>query len=204
MTEGGAIEEMPVENVLAALPSLSSKRLLLRKLRRQDLDDLHALTSDPRVTDTLSWETHRSVESSRLYLEGLIERYDRAELAPWGVEHRADGCLIGTCGFITWYRHDTRAEVAYALAWPYWGQGLATEALRATIDFGFARMGLNRIEARCLVENAASARVMEKAGMHLEGVMREHIFLKGRYRDLKLYAVLRREHEAARLHVGTP
>jgi len=113
------------------------------------------------------------------------------------VEHRADGKLIGTCGFVTWFRHDARAEVAYALARPYWGQGLGTEAMRAVTAFGFTSMRLNRIEARCLIENRASARVLEKAGMRLEGVMRQHIFLKGGYRDLQLYATLKDEHQRA-------
>ena len=76
----------------------------------------------------------------------------------------------------------------------YWGRGLMPEALRAMIAFGFERMGLNRIEARCIAENAASARVMEKVGMTYEGTLRQREFIKGAYRDMKLYAILKSEY----------
>ena len=72
------------------------------------------------------------------------------------------------------------------------------EAVRAMIRFGFGRMGLNRVEARCAAENAASARVMEKAGMSHEGTLRQREFLNGAYRDMKLYAILRKDIVRAR------
>ena len=62
------------------------------------------------------------------------------------------------------------------------------------IRFGFERMNLNRIEARCIAENVASTRVMEKAGMTHEGTLRQREFIKGAYRDMKLYAILKSEH----------
>ena len=94
------------------LPPLDTDRLLLRPLREDDLLDLHACMSDPEVTRYLSWEAHRTVEASRSFLRDIIDRYSRGELAPWGLEHRADGRLIGTCGFVTWFRNDARAEIA--------------------------------------------------------------------------------------------
>jgi ribosomal-protein-alanine N-acetyltransferase len=66
--------------------------------------------------------------------------------------------------------------------------------VRAMIAFGFEKMDLNRVEARCVAENTASARVMEKAGMTYEGTLRQREFLKGAYRDMKLYAILRGEY----------
>jgi ribosomal-protein-alanine N-acetyltransferase len=66
------------------------------------------------------------------------------------------------------------------------------------IDLGFERLGLNRISAMCLPENTASARVMEKAGMTYEATLREYMFFKDRYHDLKVYPILRREWEASR------
>jgi [ribosomal protein S5]-alanine N-acetyltransferase len=65
--------------------------------------------------------------------------------------------------------------------------------VQAVIRFGFGRMKLNRIQARCIAENTDSARVMEKAGMTYEGTLRESEFIKGAYRDMKIYSILRRE-----------
>jgi ribosomal-protein-alanine N-acetyltransferase len=66
-----------------------------------------------------------------------------------------------------------------------------TEAVKAVISFGFHVMFLNRIQATCMLDNAASARVMEKVGMQYEGILREYAFFKNQYLDLKLYAILK-------------
>ncbi|MDQ4002222.1 MAG: GNAT family N-acetyltransferase, partial [Actinomycetota bacterium] len=76
------------------------------------------------------------------------------------------------------------------------GRGLTSEAVRALISFGFEKMNLNRIEVRCIAENVASARVLEKAGMTCEGTLRQREYIKGAYRDIKLYATLKSEHRS--------
>ncbi len=90
-----------------------------------------------------------------------------------------------------------RAELGYVLSREHWGKGLTPEAVRAVSRFGFGRMKLNRVEARCIAENTASARVMEKAEMAYEGTLRKREFIKGAYRDMKLYSILRREYSRA-------
>lgn len=84
-----------------------------------------------------------------------------------------------------------RAEMGYALSRNYWNQGLITEAVRTILAFGFNELNLNRIEARCISENIGSERVMQKVGMHYEGLIREQMFVKGRYVNVKLYSALK-------------
>ena len=69
-----------------------------------------------------------------------------------------------------------------------------TEAVKEVIKFGFEKMKLNRIEARCMIGNIASEKVMEKVAMTFEGIMREQMYAKGVFRDLKMYPLLRREY----------
>ena len=71
-----------------------------------------------------------------------------------------------------------------------------TEIIREVVGFGFKSMGLNRIEATCDALNVGSWRVMEKAGMSLEGVKRQDIFIKGHFRDSRLYSILKSEWES--------
>jgi len=97
--------------------------------------------------------------------------------------------IIGTCSYVQIDPHFKVAELGYALSSDYWGMGLASEAALALVNFGFSHVGFQRIEARCMVENAASVRVLEKVGMRLEGVLRKGIYCKGAARDLRLYAV---------------
>jgi ribosomal-protein-alanine N-acetyltransferase len=123
----------------------------------------------------------------------LVERYENAEAAEWGIVYKGNGRFIGSCGIVGWDLENARAEMGYVLSQKYW-QGLMSEAVRAMLAFGIEKMGLNRIEARCTVENAASACVMEKAGMLYEGTLRQREFIKGAYRDMKVYSILRSDH----------
>ena len=182
-----------IDELLAELPTLETERLLLRKITPADEADVFAYGSDPEVSKYMPWEPHQSLEDTRAYLATVFERYRQHTPGPWGIVHKGDAKLIGTCAYHDWQRNDRRAEIGYVLSRSYWGQGYMAEATRAIIAFGFREMNLNRVQAMCDVPNIGSARVMEKIGMRFEGVLREYFFEKGRYIDLKLYSILRSE-----------
>jgi ribosomal-protein-alanine N-acetyltransferase len=184
--------------VFADFPELETERLLLRKMRLDDAEAMFAYASDPEVTRYVLWDTHRSIEDSETFLRFAIEGYESGDFGGWGVVFKDSGVFIGTCGLDAGYAPEhARAELGYVLSREHWGKGLMPEAARAVIAYGFGRLGLNRIQARCIAENTASARVMEKAGMTYEGTLRESEFIKGAYRDMKLYSILRREYHQA-------
>lgn len=145
-------------------PDLQTERLLLRRLTREDAADIFAYASDPEVARLTTWEAHRTLDDSLQYLERVRTWYDEGFGGPWGLVLKDTGTLVGTCGLAVVPEH-YRAELGYAIARSCWGQGLMTEAALAAIHFGFVSLGLNRIEARCRLDNIASARVMEKCGM---------------------------------------
>lgn len=191
---------MEVADIFGDLPGLETERLLLRRVTADDVDDIFDYACDSDVAAHTTWEPHATVQDSRRFVESVLQKYAAAEVAPWGLVLKTDGRLVGTCGFVYWAPRHGRAEVAYALAHRLWGRGLMTEAVRRVLSFGFEVMGCNRIEARCLPENVASAAVMGKGGMCYEGVIREQIYVKGAYRNVRLYSVLAREW----LRVGAP
>lgn len=172
-------------------PILETPRLTLRRLRLADAEDMFAYASDPQVSQYVTWDSHRSVENSRAFLHSVVTRYQNDEIAVWGIVAKATGRLIGTIGYHDWAFQHQRAEIGYALGRAYWGQGLMTEAARVVIDWGFRAHELYRIQAMCLPANIGSARVMEKAGMQFEGVLRGYVIHKGVPGDMQLYAILR-------------
>lgn len=189
---------MTPQDIFSDLPRLETERLILRKLRAEDDEAVFAYASDPEVARYVGWDVHRSIEDSRAYIDVTLESYANGDPASWGIETRDTGTLIGAAGFFNWDLTHARAEFGYSLRRRYWNLGYTTEAALAMIDFGFTTMELNRIEAQCAPSNVASARVMEKAGMSYEGLLRERMFTKGMYRDLKIYSILRSEWEARR------
>ena len=103
-----------------------------------------------------------------------------------------DGAGVG--GISLMLRSDVyrqSAEVGYWLGEPFWGRGIASEALRAVTDYAFATFDVIRLEAGVFGWNPASARVLEKAGYVLEGRLRNAIVKDGRVGDRLIYGLLR-------------
>ena len=122
-----------------------------------------------------------------------MRQYRNAAPGTFAIALRDGGKVIGTIGFM-WVQRDNRsAEVGYSLSRAYWNRGYMSEALRAVLDFGFTKLNLNRIEAQHECDNPASGHVMKNAGMRHEGTLRERIYNKGRYADVELYAIVRRD-----------
>jgi [ribosomal protein S5]-alanine N-acetyltransferase len=173
---------------------LTTDRLLLREFAENDWPAVLAYQSDPRYLRLYHW-TERSAEDVQTFVQMFIgyqreqPRY-RFQIA---IVLRAEGRLIGNCGVRKKSPDALEADMGYEIAPPYWGQGYATEAARAILAFGFDELKLHRISATCLADNLASARVLEKIGMGLEGRLRENDWFKGRWWDTLLYAIL--EHE---------
>lgn len=178
------------------MPDLDTPRLRLRRLTMHDADDIYRYSKDPEVARHVLWDAHRSIGDSRSYLRYMIRRYRNHEPASWGIEYRETGEIVGTIGFMWIQTDNSAAEVGYSLARRMWNQGIMTEALRAVIDFGFRRMNLNRIEAQHETTNPASGAVMRKCGMVKEGTLRQRLYNKGRYVDVDLYAILRKDYSA--------
>jgi len=183
------------------LPPLETNRLILRRVLPTDAEAIFSYASRPEVTANLTWRTHRSLEDTYLFIQGLQCGYAEGTAADWGIVCKADGRFVGTIGMAHVSRIHGYGEVGYVLHPDYWGRGIVTEALGAIIDFSFAH-GLNRVEAVHAVENPASGRVMEKAGMQYEGILRQRYSIQGQYRDMKMYSILREEWEYANADNG--
>lgn len=129
--------KIEVKDVFDDLPILETDRLLLQKLRLDDLEDVFEYASDPKVGKYTSWPAHETIEDTREFLNYVLEQYKSGEVAPWGIVYR--GRVVGTCGFLYWDRYSSRAELGYALSSKYWGRGIMTEAVREIISFASRR-----------------------------------------------------------------
>ncbi|MCT2536044.1 GNAT family N-acetyltransferase [Aquibacillus koreensis] len=185
---------MEIADIYGSLPTLETERLILRKVTLQDVEDMYQYGSNPEVSKYVTWDTHQSLSDSKGFIEFIINQYEDMKIAPWGIEYKANSKFIGTVDFVWWEPKQQTAEIGYVIAKECWGKGLTTEAAKALIKFGFQKMDLVRIQARCSSENIGSQRVMEKAGMTYEGTMRKAMLIKGEHRNLKLYSILREEY----------
>ncbi len=184
------MEILKIENIFADLPELETPRLLLRKLKLEDAEDMFEYVSDPGVPKDSTWPLHKSIEDSRACINFSLQHYAKKELGEWGVALKETGKLIGTCGFVWWKPEHAKAEIRGALSRKYWSRGLMTEAVAALMDFGFNEMKLHRLEGLCTPTNFASEKVMLKNGMKFEGILRDVVYDKSGFISLKLYSML--------------
>jgi RimJ/RimL family protein N-acetyltransferase len=145
---------------------IETARLRLRPLTAHDLAEVHGVVlGDPAVT----WDGRaRSVEESR---EALAAKLHHVEVHGFGMQavtDREDGAFLGWAG-LQHLEGGADVELGYYLGRPAWGRGLATELARALVAHGFDELGLERIVAVVRPDNAASRRVLAKAGLHPAG-----------------------------------
>ena len=146
-------------------------RLVLRNFTPDDLPTLHALLSDPDVMRFSVAGPSPSQDATRTILDGHVASYAAHGIGKWAVALRATGEVIGYCGVAMEPVHDLtpEPELGYRLLPQFQGQGYATEAARAALDHCLTLVGLPRVLGIVEPENAASARVLVKLGMTLQG-----------------------------------
>jgi ribosomal-protein-alanine N-acetyltransferase len=174
-----------------SIPELRTDRLVLRAIQPEDVEMYYQrLFADPEVMRFLPG----GEPLPRERLDGLVERsrahWEQHGYGVWVVCDGGDGEIRGQCG-LRYVDEVDETEILYAYSRSSWGRGLATEAARATLAFGFEQSSLQRIVAYAVPDNAASTRVMEKLGMHREGTDRLWDM------DLVRYAIGRKEWEGS-------
>jgi ribosomal-protein-alanine N-acetyltransferase len=167
-------------------------RLVLRPITLADAGDIFAgYAQDAAVTRFMIWRPHRSRSDTEAYItQCMATPPDISRI--YVVLDRSGGDLRGA--FALRQAAPFRLDFGYVLARPWWGQGLMTEVLTEAVDWALRQPAIFRIGAVCDVENIGSARVMEKAGLLREGLLRRWIMhpnVSDEPRDCLSYALVR-------------
>jgi RimJ/RimL family protein N-acetyltransferase len=145
-------------------PILETARLRLRPHTLDDVDASHRMNLDAEVSRfTHDGGVVDRSEVERRIRENVLGDYARYGFGRLVVERKDTGAFIGFCG-LKWLEDLGEVDLGYRLMRAHWGQGYATEASRACVEWGFLELGLERIIALVLPENMASIRVLEKLG----------------------------------------
>ncbi|HYH85302.1 MAG TPA: GNAT family N-acetyltransferase [Pyrinomonadaceae bacterium] len=171
---------------------IRTERLFLRPPEMTDAEAIFdAYARDTEVTRYLSWRADASVAETREFMRGRLEELKAGKKYAWLITKGEGQAGVGMID-ISNDRH--KASVGYVLARTEWGKGYMTEALRAVIGAAFTLPQVYRVWAVCDVDNVGSARVLEKAGMIFEGVLKRwtmHPNVSDEPRDVRCYAVTR-------------
>ena len=181
-------------------PTLHTARLLLRPFTEGDKDAIYALMSNASVLrywDAPPWRERARADRFLARCKEMEQEGSGVRLA---IERTVDGVFVGWCAFMQWNPDFRSALIGYCLAEKAWGQGYATEAAGAMVQWAFDTLDLNRIQSEADTRNRASERVLEKLGFVREGTLRENCIVNGEVSDSSVYGLLRREWEQRASH----
>ena len=174
-------------------PTLHTGRLLLRPVTGADADALFAMHSSAHVLrywDAPPWNERTRAERFITASQRMADDGSGARLA---IDRVSDRTFIGWCSLTRWNPDYRSASMGYCLSDAAWGNGYATEAADAVLQWAFATLDLNRVQAETDTRNTASARVLEKLGFVREGTLREDCIVNGDVSDSWVYGLLRRQ-----------
>ena len=173
-------------------PPLADAVVALRPWRADDVPDKLLAFADP-VVQRFSWpgtEPYTSADARAFFAAQERERLAGIELQFALTPPGDASTVLGGASLHIWSRADAIASVGYWLAAEARGRGVATHAVRLLAAWGFAALGIARLELTCAPDNPASQRVAERCGFTREALLRSHLPFKGGLRDTVMYGLL--------------
>jgi RimJ/RimL family protein N-acetyltransferase len=173
-------------------PRLTTERIRLRPFLADDAALLVQLAGTFEVADTMLSIPHPlSPAAARSMIAANAAQFQAGRSVHFAMEHEVSRDLVGAVELREIDRENANAELAFWVAPAEWGQGYASETASEVLRYGFADLGLNRIQAHHLIRNPSAGAVLSRIGMKQEGVLREFVRKWDVFEDVAVYAALR-------------
>jgi ribosomal-protein-alanine N-acetyltransferase len=172
-------------------PEIKTERLLLRRLIKEDVEQIFNLRSNEDVMKFIGKSPIISMDEAMVFFNLVNNSLENNIGITWAMAlKKTPEKMIGTMGLWRLIKENYRAEVGYMLLPEFWKKGLANEALLKVIEYGFDKMKLHSIEAHISPRNAASASLLKKTGFAKEAYFKEDFFFNGTFEDTAIYSLL--------------
>ncbi len=180
-------------------PVLTSKRLVFRRIKRADVNEVLFLRSDSRVLNYLDKVPAKTKKDAYKFIKIVQDAEKNTDGITWGITLKNENEVIGTIAFWRMQKEHYRAEIGYVLHPNYWGKGIMHEAIAEVIKYGFEVMKLHSIEANVNPANRASIGVLEKNGFKREAYFRENYYFDGKFLDSAIYSLIVSDYDKIKL-----
>ena len=174
-------------------PILETGRLILREITESDASSIFEYLSDSEVMKYYGLEPFKSVKDALDEIAWYQSILKEQTGIRWGITLKNEDKVIGSCGFLNTVSNHYRTDIGFELSQEYWGQGIASEAMNAIIQYAFKNTDIQRIQALIEPLNLASQRMVERAGFLQEGLLRKYEYTCGKFDDLYMYGLLKEE-----------
>lgn len=182
---------MATENIF-----LETDRLIIRDYLPADFSAVHPLVSEPDIYRYQSWGPNTE-EDTKNFIKASVDSQSHSPRLNFDllILDKSTSEVIGSIGVRIQDFEARIADMGYWIKKSEWGKSYATEACKRMIKFGFEELSAHRIWAWAAAENSASTRVLEKAGLSKEGVLRDDILVRGEYFSKCMYSILESEYK---------
>ena len=170
-------------------PNLATKRLLLRQLKIEDDKAILAIRSNADVNKYLDRRPATSIEEARNFIKNINSSIANNESVYWAITLKDDATLIGTICYWNISRENDTAEIGYELHPDFHGRGIMQEAITAVLNYAFAEMKVERIEAFTHVKNGKSSSLLQKNNFKRDFKLEEHLRKTEPFDDLVIYVL---------------
>jgi ribosomal-protein-alanine N-acetyltransferase len=172
-------------------PVLKSKRLTMRPIKIEDAPEIFDMQTDDLVMEYIAKKKTESLEDVETLIQYISEAYEKQEMLCWAAVLRDGNKIIGTCGFNRIEKENLRAEIGGALSPRYWGAGVAYEAVKQIVNYGFEGLGLHAIEAKVDAKNRSAIFLLKQLGFVREGHFKDRMYFEGSFYDMDIYTKFR-------------
>ena len=171
-------------------PNLESDRLLLRRIDKNDVQEIFAMRSDAETMKYIPRPLVKNNEEALEHLAMIDSGIENNEAINWAITIKGSSKLLGIIGYYRTKHEHYRSEIGYMLLPEIHGKGIASEAVGIVVEFGFHEMKLHSIEAVIDPRNGASEKVLQKNGFIKEAHLKENEFFEGKFIDSVIYSKL--------------
>ncbi len=174
---------------------IETERLILREFRYSDADSMmRNWVSDDKVQWMYGEPSYKTKKEVISLLDEYVGKNQSGYYFRWAVIEKESEECIGQVAYFLVDSNNRFAEIEYCIGAAFQGKGYATEATRAVINYGFERIGLNKVQICVRPSNSASGKVIGKCGFKKDGNLRQYFFRDGAYEDRMYFSILREEH----------
>ena len=172
-------------------PTLTTERLLLRRIELSDANDLFILRSDERMMKYLDRPRAKTKEDAEKLVQIFEDLLIKNEGINWGITLKDNSRLLGTICFWKLQLENERSEIGYMLHSDFHRKGIMQEAITAVLNYGFNELKLHSVEANVNPENTASIKLLEKNNFVREAYFKENYFYHGKFLDSAIYSLVK-------------
>jgi ribosomal-protein-alanine N-acetyltransferase len=173
-------------------PQITTDRLVLREHSMTDASTLFKMRTNEEIMHFIHRERPKSIKDIEVFITSFNEGYKQGKHIAWVISLKENpDQMIGSMGYWRTDFANYRAEIGYMLHPDYWKKGIASEALKASIDFGFEEIKLHSIQANIAPDNNASRQILLKHGFVKEASFKQDHYFNGKFLDSEIYSLLR-------------